>query len=240
MLLFGLPGVAESRFGWLSCILFFLFFGSTNCNYCIIPIGFAKHAIFFGRYDAIAALLDCSLKPQCHKIHRECYGGPQLSRQITKHTANYKAPRQITKTPRQITKTPRQITKTHGKLQNSTANYKNSRQIAKLHGKLQSSTANYQNSTANYKNPTANYKNSTANCKTPRQITKTPRQITKTPRQITKTPQQITKTPRQITKTPRQITKTPQLPYLRKQTLHSPPCCPNCKDQLGVWERNVL
>ena len=165
MLLFGLPGVAESRFGWLSCILFFLFFGSTNCNYCIIPIGFAKHAIFFGRYDAIAALLDCSLKPQCHKIHRECYGGPQLSRQITKHTANYKAPRQITKTPRQITKTPRQITKT---------------------------------------------------------------------------PQQITKTPRQITKTPRQITKTPQLPYLRKQTLHSPPCCPNCKDQLGVWERNVL
>ena len=124
MLLFGLPGVAESRFGWLSCILFFLFFGSTNCNYCIIPIGFAKHAIFFGRYDAIAALLDCSLKPQCHKIHRECYGGPQLSRQITKHTANYKAPRQITKTPRQITKTPRQITKTP-------------RQIAKLHGKLQ-------------------------------------------------------------------------------------------------------
>ena len=205
MLLFGLPGVAESRFGWLSCILFFLFFGSTNCNYCIIPIGFAKHAIFFGRYDAIAALLDCSLKPQCHKIHRECYGGPQLSRQITKHTANYKAPRQITKTPRQITKTPRQITKTHGKLQNSTANYKAPRQITKTPRQI---------------------------TKTPRQITKTPRQIAKLHGKLQKLHGKLQKLHGKLQKLHSKLQKLRgklQKLHGKLQKLHS---CPICESRL--------
>ena len=48
--LLGLPVVAEST---LSCI-FFLIFRVDKLNYCIIPIGFAKHAIFFGRHCGIA------------------------------------------------------------------------------------------------------------------------------------------------------------------------------------------